>query len=81
MPRYRFVVDDGSDAPSADLFECTDYGQAKRTAVNYITELLRERDEASSSACGCQVQVSEEHGPVRFTVEMRAFESDLQAQG
>jgi hypothetical protein len=49
--------------------------------VNYITELLRERGKASSAACGCQVQVAEEHGPVRFTVEMRAFESDLQAQG
>jgi hypothetical protein len=80
MPRYRFVVDDGSSPPSADLFEFTGLQEAKSTAVNFATELLREKSVAPCPACDCRLQVAEERGPVLFTVEMRMLEGDLLAR-
>jgi hypothetical protein len=80
MPQYRFVVDDGSNTPSADPFEFTGLQEAKSTAVNFATELLREKSLAPHHACGCRLQVAEERGPVLFTLEMRMLEREAPAE-
>jgi hypothetical protein len=83
MPLYRFVVDDGSSPPSADLFEFAGFQEAKSTAVNFATELLREKSVEPYAACDCRLEVAEERGPVLFTVEMHMLVGDppWKAQG
>jgi hypothetical protein len=75
MPKYRFLIENGSEFEPSDLVELSGIQEAKSKAVIFAGDMLREIDGAFWPGGSWRLAVADEQGLIQFTIEVHGFES------
>jgi hypothetical protein len=75
MPKYRFLIENGSEFEPSDLVDLPSIGDAKSKAVIFAGEMLQGIDGAFWPGGTWRLAVADEQGLIQFTIEVHGFES------
>jgi hypothetical protein len=79
VPRYHFIVHDGSDIPDPDGTELLDLRAARVEAVRLAGQLLLDRPDTFWEGSGWHMDVTDHSGDILFRLDFKATDAPSRA--